>query len=364
MSASSRGSRAAVPLLRRASPQICTQCAFRQVSQQQPAPRRAYSASPTTMPVETNATTTPVDPARVPELQTNHPKQLYHLRAGVILSRPPLLTREQTPFEQAFYLYQKRLNERLATPFSRQFYFRHGQPAAIDFAIKWAERGHTMERGIGRVTRSGKWAWDDELLAGGQGERLADPEALREALYVEAESRVSEDGERLGFEDRLRVERPFPRRTDADRANDVTRLDRALDRTLYLVVKRSGDDRFSFPQDNVHPDEALHETAARALAASAGVNMNTWMVGRAPIAYEHSEPLYTGGREGDAEAERRIKRYGRDVFYLKARIMAGQVDLADNKWGIADFRWLTKDELAGAVDQRTFASVKNAMPAR
>lgn len=242
------------------APQICTQCAYRQISQ--PASRRAYSASPNTMPVETNVTTPPVDPTLVPELQNNHPKKLYSLRAGVILSRPPLLTREQTPFEQAFYLYQKRLNERLATPFSRQFYFKTGQPASIDFAIKWAERSHTMERGIGRVTRSGKWAWDDELLAGGQGEKLADPAALREALYTDAESRVSEDGERLSFEDRLRVERPFPRRTEADRTGDVRRLDRALDRTLYLVVKKNGDQLFRFPQDDVWPDEGLHEVCA------------------------------------------------------------------------------------------------------
>lgn len=247
------------------APQICTQCAHRQVSRPAVAvavavaasSRRAYSASPTTMPVETSVTTPPTEPKRVPELQTNHPKKLHRLQAGVILSRPPLLTREQTPFEQAFYLYQKRLNERLATPFSRQFYFKPGQPATIDFAIKWAERGHTMERGIGRVTRSGKWAWDDELLLGGQGEQLASPDALREALYTDAESRVSEDGERLSFEDRLRIERPFPRRTEADRTGDVRRLDRALDRTLYLVIKKDG--LWRFPQDDVWPDEGLHE---------------------------------------------------------------------------------------------------------
>ncbi|KAI3401870.1 hypothetical protein diail_6429 [Diaporthe ilicicola] len=313
------------------------------------------------MPVETNVTTPPTDRNLVPEPPTNHPKQLYSLRAGVILSRPPLLTRDQTPFEQAFYLYQKRLNERLATPFSRQFYFKKDQPATIDFAIKWAERGHTMERGIGRVTRSGKWAWDDELLSGGQGEALADSDALREALYTNAESRVSEDGERLSFEDRVRIERPHPRRTEADRAGDVRRLDRALDRTLYLVVRKS-DGLWRFPQDDVWPDEGLHETAARALASTAGVNMNTWMVGRVPVAYEHRGPVYTGGR-GDG-TERRIKTYGSDVFYLRARIMAGQVDLADNKWGITDFKWLTKDELAETLNQQTMRSVTNSMPAR
>jgi len=91
--------------------------------------------------------------------------------------------------------------------------------------------------------------------------------------------------------------------------------------------------------------------------------MNTWMVGRAPVAYDHWEPVYTGGREGE-EDPRRIKRYGRDVFYLKARIMAGQVDLTDNKWGVTDFKWLTKDELPGAISQQTFTRVKNSMAAR
>lgn len=226
------------------------------------------------MPVEPNVTTPPTDRTLVPELQTNHPKKLHSLRAGVILSRPPLLTRDQTPFEQAFYLYQKRLNERLSTPFSRQFYFKKDQPATIDFAIKWAERGHTMERGIGRVTRSGKWAWDDELLSGGQGEALADSAALREALYTDAESRVSEDGERLSFEDRVRIDRPQPRRTEADRAGDVRRLDRALDRTLYLVVRKDG--LWRFPQDDVWPDEGLHEVCFSSLGCIDGLRKSVF----------------------------------------------------------------------------------------
>lgn len=91
--------------------------------------------------------------------------------------------------------------------------------------------------------------------------------------------------------------------------------------------------------------------------------MNTWMVGRAPVAHEHREPVYTGGREGEP-AERRVKMYGRDVFYLRARIMAGQADLSENKCGVTDFKWLTKDELAGAISQQTLHSVKNSMPAR
>lgn len=208
------------------------------------------------MPVETNPAAPPTDPALVPEPATNHPASLYSLKAGLILSRPPLLTREQTAFEKAFYLYQKRLNERLATPFARHFYFKTGQPATIDFSIKWSERGHTMAREIGRMVRSGKWAWDDELLVG-KGDELAEPDSVREALYTDAESRVSEDGEALTFEDRIRIERPLPRETEGDRSGDLRRLDRALDRTLYLVVKKGG--LWRFPQARVWPDEGLHE---------------------------------------------------------------------------------------------------------
>lgn len=192
--------------------------------------------------------------------QPVHDKSLYRLKAGVILSRPPILTREQTPFESAFYLYQKRMEERTTTSFARQFFYPKGQPASLDFAMKLKDRGTTMQREIGKATRSGRDTWDDELLTD-IGPKLADPDYVREVLYIEAESRVSEDGEALSFEDRLRIERPLPRETEADRTGDVRRLDRKLDRTLYLVVKEgeAPNERWTFPQDDCRTDEPLHE---------------------------------------------------------------------------------------------------------
>lgn len=115
-----------------------------------------------------------------------------------------------------------------------------------------------MQREIGRVNRGGPFEWDDELLIE-EGSKLADPDSIRERLYLEAESRVSEDGERLSFEDRLRIERPLGRETDGDRTGDVTRLDRKLDRTLYLVVRKEGTGFWQFPKTVVQPDEVLHE---------------------------------------------------------------------------------------------------------
>lgn len=216
------------------------------------------------MPVTTGMTsppgTEPTDAATSGRLSFPHqPKSLYRLRAGIILSRPPILTRTPTAFENAFYLYQKRLNERMSTPFARTFYYRKDQPAGVDWAIKFGDRRHVMAREIGRLTRTGRDAWDDEALVD-QGEEMASPDYIRERLYTEAESRVSEDGEALSFEDRLRIERPLPRETEADRTGDVRRLDRALDRTLYLVVKDSRS-RWGFPTDDVRPDEGLHEVS-------------------------------------------------------------------------------------------------------
>jgi len=38
-------------------------------------------------------------------------------------------------------------------------------------------------------------------------------------------------------------------------------------------------------------------------------------------------------------------KQGEKVFFMKARIMAGKLDLAANKLGLSDFKWLAKDEL-------------------
>ena len=44
---------------------------------------------------------------------TVSPKDEYRIKGGIILTRAPLITRALTPFENAFFFYQKRLEERL-----------------------------------------------------------------------------------------------------------------------------------------------------------------------------------------------------------------------------------------------------------
>lgn len=90
--------------------------------------------------------------------------------------------------------------------------------------------------------------------------------------------------------------------------------------------------------------------------------MNTWLIGRHPIAHEHREPTYATDRE--KEGERFLKRRGADVFYLKGRIMAGQADLSKNEFGLTDFMWLTKEELKKQLQPGLYSSVEAAIPAQ
>lgn len=88
--------------------------------------------------------------------------------------------------------------------------------------------------------------------------------------------------------------------------------------------------------------------------------MNTWMVGRHPIAHEHRQPIYKTDEKN--ANERVLKALGRNVFYLKGRIMAGQVDLAHNEYGVTDFKWLTKEELKEVLQPGLYQSVEKSMP--
>ena len=86
--------------------------------------------------------------------------------------------------------------------------------------------------------------------------------------------------------------------------------------------------------------------------------MNTWVVSNHPIA--HVEHLY-------APEECRVNEQGNVVksdmiFFMKARIMAGQANIEKNELGIQDFKWLTKDEIQPLVRQHIWASLKTFLP--
>lgn len=290
-----------------------------------------------------------------------------------MLSRPPILTRDLTPFEKAYFLYQKRLNERLALPFSRYFYYQKGTPGDVEWKRKIKER-QTPARDIGRYNAYAKEGWNDEVL---MGAKESEPEEQVEALLRDAEVEVPQgEGDEGAEVKRQVVAKPMPRVTEADKIGDTKSLDRLLQRTLYLVVRKR-DGRWWFPSDGLKSKESLHtvrctredtldimltasfQAAERILVQTCGVNMNTWIVGNIPLGHyirNYSKPAT------DKEKSEEIR--GEKYFFMKGRIMAGQANLKDNAQGLTDFQWLAKDELEKALLPRDWSAIKNVLAER
>ncbi|KAG6006121.1 hypothetical protein E4U21_007357 [Claviceps maximensis] len=344
MTASSRGRRAMQSILG-ATPNVCSRCATSFIR----APTRLYSATTTT--ITSSETSPPPAEGTVPPSSPTRAPPSYDVRSGLILTRPPLLTRKLHPFENAFFFYQKRLEERLNTPFITSIYFKRDTARQLDWNLKVKERNGTVAKDIGVYSGKNSKAWDDELKV---GDDLSSQESLLNCLLKDAEARISDDAEVISPEDVVPVERPMERETEADKKGDVRRLDRQLDKTLYLVVK--GEDGWGFPADVITRDENLHEAAKRVLDQAAGVNMNTWIVGRVPVAHVIKPSLE--GPDGS------VTKRGQKTFFLKGRIMAGQANLKGNPFGYTDFKWLTREELEKELSPEYFHGVRNMMSDR
>lgn len=58
------------------------------------------------------------------------------------------------------------------------------------------------------------------------------------------------------------------------------------------------------------------------------------------------------------------EEYGKKVFFMKGRIMAGQADLTKNEYGDLDFQWLAKEEVQDKVGEKYWSDVKNMLTER
>lgn len=85
--------------------------------------------------------------------------------------------------------------------------------------------------------------------------------------------------------------------------------------------------------------------------------MNTWIVGRVPVAHHVVRPVF-GQKDGA------LLKKGEKIFFLKGRIMAGQADLTDNLHDLVDFKWLTQEELRSTLAEEYFHSVKGMFAER
>lgn len=82
--------------------------------------------------------------------------------------------------------------------------------------------------------------------------------------------------------------------------------------------------------------------------------MNIWFAGNVPSGHynqKYIQPVTT-------EAGPKV---GKKTFFMKARILAGQVKLENNPYGFKDYMWVTKEEMEEIVGKRYFYAVRHML---
>jgi len=258
---------------------------------------------------------------------TNHPPIIRSKRprtevtAAVVLNRAPILTRTPTLFERAYYAYQARIRRALHSPFPLDFYFKQGSL----LESKFSSEERTRER-----------------RAFGPKFNLEDVTNEKSKAAV---AQLAQQGEGLGT--------ILPRLHETDVTRDTKSLDRNGRRNLYLLLlaTTSNERAWRFPQGSIEKGELLHQAAQRDLYAECGENMDMWIVSRNPIGVYKKLPS-SDFSSPEARAEK-------ITFFFKGHIMAGQVKPNPNT--IADFAWLTKQEIKARVEKDYWESVKDML---
>jgi len=246
------------------------------------------------------------------------------------------------------------LNERLALPFTRYFYYKKGTPGEREWKRKILLR-KTPARDVGVYDAYSESGWNDEVLV---NDKTSEPESQVEALIRDAEGTDGEAGAKRETSQDIVVQRPLPRVTEQDQKGELTSLNRLLDRTLYLLVKNKNG-VWRFPEDEIKGPEGLEQAAERILVQAGGINMNTWVVGNAPIGH-HSGNF----KKPITNTEKNVEEVGERTFFMKARIMAGQADLKANTFGDKEFKWLSSEEIQQAVTPKYWSSIANMLTGR
>lgn len=160
-------------------------------------------------------------PAQAPLVVKNN-----RILASVILSRAPQITRDSTSFEKAYFDYREKLERQQATSFPTEFYFKKGS---------LAER---------------RWKEEEEARRAA----MTDPTTSLSDAVANVEHEMDDAAANLN-----KVVKSS-RITKADQENNTKSLDRALQRTLYLVVHKPGSEQpWQFPQGQIDSTEYLHE---------------------------------------------------------------------------------------------------------
>jgi large subunit ribosomal protein L46 len=168
-------------------------------------------------------------------------------------------------------------------PFTRYFYFKKDTPGDTDWKIKAKERNGVPAKELGGYNPYSDEGWNDELLVKEKG--LVEPKMVRELLVKDAVVRVLDGGvEKLGEGEG--EEELMSRVGESDRKREFTRLDRRMDRTLYLVVKRENGG-WGFPAGVLEGRENLHQVCLSSLFSHVQTVLNYYWIGSLILTLYH-----------------------------------------------------------------------------
>lgn len=191
--------------------------------------------------------------------------------------------------DREYYRFNTELAHKLQQPFPRDMYFKKGSAAETRFDAYYAQLQKTWE--VETATRA----------PAGEGQSPAQGGADSEAsLYA-----------------------THPRTTAADEKADVTSLERALDRTLYLFLSEADKAQWRLPVKSLPTErggqDTLHAAASEAVSEAVGDAMDLWLVSKLPIAVMDGSPK---------------------TYILRAHILSGT---PTPQKGV-EVAWLTKEE--------------------
>jgi len=147
--------------------------------------------------------------------------------------------------------------------------------------------------------------------------------------------------------------KPASRTTEADLKNDRRSMERKLQNSLFLVVKRNRSTHsWQFPQGKLlDTEDNLRASAERVLDRAVG-KTKRFFISNAPIGhYCYAYP---------SEMQQQRKQYGAKIFFYRAQLIAGTVKLETRLY--TDLAWISRSEVGEYFDKDTAAAVEAFLP--
>lgn len=241
----------------------------------------------------------------------------------LLLLRTPVVTAVLPQFQQQYYKYQKELWKRLMWTFPKWFYYREGT---------------LSEQKYRELNKNPMYNNPNLEFPEGRPElRQQRDRRFKQEINLPKTYSETADEDVLQKDSMSRKIVPNSRTTEADKANDVTSLERKLARTLYLVVSEDNGKTWKLPTF-ANTGKPLHREAEDGLYALGGDSINYFNVSAKPFHVHHN---------GEARE-----------FFIKLHILSGEFTAQKPDLKHA---WLTVEEVGQYLNKDYFGEIRHLM---